>query len=368
MSLFSPLEGFKSFAYDYTFTNINSSGENFNLGGGFFNNLNNNDFFLIPIFWSQSHFFVSYLFFLALLYFYFSVLDFQKTKEGLYTFFSVFVFVIIVQLVFHVFGIQSFYYYEISKNINGILNFDAVSFQSGFINIFFIKESVSFISLFLLVWLLSNWNLTDTLLIPKTVIEILDEYIYKANLNLFSDVLDLKNNHEVKQYQEFFIKTHGLLLFILIANVQGMVPYSTTITASFVNTFYVGLAVFINIILTIITEKGVLYFFSLFYPPGCPLVLVLVLSPIEFISYSFRVASLSTRLFANMMAGHTLMKVVAGFGWSSLLMGDMYILVHYVPFIFLFIFTVLETAVAFIQTYIFVILIYLYLSDIFVGH
>jgi|TARA_Y100000780_G_scaffold169891_1_gene155056 hypothetical protein len=50
MSLFSPLEGFKSFAYDYTFTNINSSGENFNLGGGFFNNLNNNDFFLIPIF------------------------------------------------------------------------------------------------------------------------------------------------------------------------------------------------------------------------------------------------------------------------------------------------------------------------------
>jgi F0F1-type ATP synthase membrane subunit a len=69
-----------------------------------------------------------------------------------------------------------------------------------------------------------------------------------------------------------------------------------------------------------------------------------------------------------MMAGHTLMKVVAGFGWSSLLMGDMYILVHYVPFIFLFIFTVLETAVAFIQTYIFVILIYLYLSDIFVGH
>ena len=47
MSLFSPLEGFKSFAYDYTFTNINSSGENFNLGGGFFNNLNNNDFFLI---------------------------------------------------------------------------------------------------------------------------------------------------------------------------------------------------------------------------------------------------------------------------------------------------------------------------------
>ena len=156
--------------------------------------------------------------------------------------------------------------------------------------------------------------MTDTLLIPKTIIEILDEYIYKANLNLFANVLDLKNNHEVKQYQEFFIKTHGLLLFILIANVQGMVPYSATITASFINTFYVALAVFINIVLTLITEKGILYFLSLFYPPGCPLALALLLHPLEFVSYSFRVVSISTRLFANMMAGHTLMKVVAGFG------------------------------------------------------
>ena len=50
MSLFSPLEGFKSFAYDYNLYNLNSSGENFNLGGSFFNNLNNNEFFYIPIF------------------------------------------------------------------------------------------------------------------------------------------------------------------------------------------------------------------------------------------------------------------------------------------------------------------------------
>ena len=147
-----------------------------------------------------------------------------------------------------------------------------------------------------------------------------------------------------------------------------MVPYSVTITSSFINTFYIALAVFINIILTIITEKGILYFFSLFYPAGCPLVLILLLNPIELISYVFRVISLSTRLFANMMAGHTLMKVVAGFGWSSLLLGDIYVLIHYVPFIFLFIFTVLETGIAFIQTYIFIVLVYLYLSDIFVGH
>jgi F0F1-type ATP synthase membrane subunit a len=69
-----------------------------------------------------------------------------------------------------------------------------------------------------------------------------------------------------------------------------------------------------------------------------------------------------------MMAGHTLMKVIAGFSWSLILLGDGYVLLHYVPFLVLFILTFLEIAVAFIQTYIFIILVYIYLSDIFVGH
>jgi F-type H+-transporting ATPase subunit a len=62
-----------------------------------------------------------------------------------------------------------------------------------------------------------------------------------------------------------------------------------------------------------IRKHGVAYFFSLFMPSGCPLPLIFVLVPIEFISYSFRLVSLSVRLFANMMAGHTLLKVIVGF-------------------------------------------------------
>jgi F-type H+-transporting ATPase subunit a len=62
-----------------------------------------------------------------------------------------------------------------------------------------------------------------------------------------------------------------------------------------------------------IRKHGVSYFFSLFMPSGCPLPLIFVLVPIEFISYSFRLVSLSVRLFANMMAGHTLLKVIVGF-------------------------------------------------------
>jgi F0F1-type ATP synthase membrane subunit a len=69
-----------------------------------------------------------------------------------------------------------------------------------------------------------------------------------------------------------------------------------------------------------------------------------------------------------MMAGHTLLKVIAGFSWSLILLGDNYVIIHYIPFFVLFILTFLEIAVGFIQTYIFVILVYIYLSDIFMGH
>ena len=137
--------------------------------------------------------------------------------------------------------------------------------------------------------------------------------MYKKNLSLFSDTLNLKQDKHVKEYQEFFFKMHGILLFVLISNVQGMVPYTSTITSSLINTFFIAAAIFVNILITIFKEKGMSHFFSLFLPSGCPFALIFLLGPIEFISYTFRLISLSVRLFANMMAGHTLMKVIAGF-------------------------------------------------------
>ena len=92
-----------------------------------------------------------------------------------------------------------------------------------------------------------------------------------------------------------------------------MIPYTGTVTSALSNTFYMALALFISIIMTILDKKGIAYFLNLFMPPGCPINLILLLIPIEIISYSFRVVSLSVRLFANMMAGHTLLKVIVGF-------------------------------------------------------
>jgi ATP synthase subunit 6 len=92
-----------------------------------------------------------------------------------------------------------------------------------------------------------------------------------------------------------------------------MIPYGVTITSSFVNTLFLSLILFLNVVYTHINEKGINNFFDMFLPKGCPLALAPLLVPIEVISYVFRVVSLSIRLFANMMAGHTLLKVIGGF-------------------------------------------------------
>ena len=110
------------------------------------------------------------------------------------------------------------------------------------------------------------------------------------------------------------------------------------------------------------------YFLNLFLPAGAPFALFFLLIPIEFISYTFRVVSLSVRLFANMFAGHTLVKVILGFSWSMILIGDVFLILNLFPLAILFMLTFLELGVAVIQAYIFVTLTTIYIKDIFVAH
>ncbi len=165
-----------------------------------------------------------------------------------------------------------------------------------------------------------------------------------------------------------FLKVCGIFGFVLTNNLMGMLPYSDTGTSSLMLTFWVALSVFVSLLTLMIRKHGVSYFFSLFMPAGCPLPLIFVLVPIEFISYSFRLVSLSVRLFANMMAGHTLLKVIVGFSWSMILMGDYFLIANLFPIAILFVLTFLELGVAIIQAYIFTILTCIYLKDIFVAH
>ena len=105
------------------------------------------------------------------------------------------------------------------------------------------------------------------------------------------------------------------------------------------------------------------HFFSLFLPPGAPLALAPLLVPIELISYVFRVVALSVRLFANMMAGHTLLKILATFAWKMLSVGGIFLIIQLFPLIIIIAITGLELAIAFLQAYVWTTLTCLYLSD-----
>ena len=146
-----------------------------------------------------------------------------------------------------------------------------------------------------------------------------------------------------------------LFMFVLFGNLFGMLPYAFTFTSHIIVTFSLALVVFVGVtIIAIIKHK--FHFFSLFMPPGVPLYMAPLLIPIEVISYLSRPISLSVRLFANMLAGHTLMKVFAGFIVSLGIFGV-------APWLFVVALTGLEIVIAFLQAFVFSILTCLYLND-----
>lgn len=165
-----------------------------------------------------------------------------------------------------------------------------------------------------------------------------------------------------------YIKVCAIFSFVLISNLLGIIPYGDTATSSIILTFWTSFSVFIALVTLRIQKHGVNYFFSLFMPSGCPLPLIFLLVPIEFLSYSFRLVSLAVRLFANMMAGHTLIKVLIGFSFVRFTLGDGYAVAAFLPALVVFVLIFLERAVAAIQSYIFTILTCIYLKDLYTTH
>jgi F-type H+-transporting ATPase subunit a len=144
-------------------------------------------------------------------------------------------------------------------------------------------------------------------------------------------------------------------MFILLGNLLGMIPYSFAFTSHIIVTFALAITVFIGVTVLAVAKHG-LHFFSFFVPPGAPVAMWPLLIPIEVISYLSRPVSLSVRLFANILAGHTLLKVIAGF---IALLGALGVL----PFALVVALTGLEVLIAFLQAYVFAILTCLYLND-----
>jgi len=153
-----------------------------------------------------------------------------------------------------------------------------------------------------------------------------------------------------------------IFVYILSCNLIGMIPYSFTVTSHIVITLGLAIVAFTGINIIGLSIHG-FHFFSLFLPGGAPLALAPLLIPIELVSYSFRVVSLALRLFANMMSGHCLLKILAGFAWTMLSAGGFLSVVHLLPLVVIFAIVGLELSIAFLQAYVFSVLLCIYLND-----
>ncbi len=156
--------------------------------------------------------------------------------------------------------------------------------------------------------------------------------------------------------RKYFPIVFTLFMFVLLGNLLGMVPYSFTFTSHIVVTFAMAIVIFVFVTILGFVKHG-MHFFSFFAPPGTPVVMLPLLVPIEIISYLSRPISLSVRLFANMLAGHTLIKVIAGF------IPALGVIFGVLPLALVVALTGLEILIAFLQAYVFAILTCLYIND-----
>jgi len=155
---------------------------------------------------------------------------------------------------------------------------------------------------------------------------------------------------------------YSLFFFILIANLTGNIPYSYAITSSII--VAIGLSVTIFIAVTVLgLSIHRLHFFAYFIPSGTPLGLVPLLVLIELISYISRAGSLGIRLFANIVAGHTLLKILSTFLYQMFSGSIIIAILTFIPFSIFITLIGLELAVSFIQAYIFSILVCSYIKD-----
>ena len=217
------------------------------------------------------------------------------------------------------------------------------AFDISFTNasLFMIISSVSILLIF-------NLGSKRNSVLPNKM-QLLTELSYTFVAKMISDTAGSK----AKPYFAFIF---SLFMFVLFCNMFGMIPYTFTVTSHIIVTFILASFIFIGVTIIGFIKHGFGYL-KLFVPSGVPAVLLPLIVVIEIISYLSRPISLSVRLFANMMAGHTMMKVFGGFVISLGLVGG------WLPLSFSVALTGLEILVAFLQAYVFAILTCIYLND-----
>ena len=218
----------------------------------------------------------------------------------------------------------------------------------GEIDISFTNASLFMVISSIAILVLFNLGTKKNSLIPNKV-QLLAELSFSFVSKMISDTAGSK----AKPYFAFIF---SLFMFVLFCNMFGMIPYAFTVTSHIIVTFFLAIIVFLGVTIIGFAKHGLKYL-ELFVPKGVPIVLLPLIVVIEIISYLSRPVSLSVRLFANMMAGHTMLKVFGGFVISLGLLGG------WLPLSFSVALTGLEILVAFLQAYVFAILTCIYLND-----
>ena len=162
--------------------------------------------------------------------------------------------------------------------------------------------------------------------------------------------------------QIYFPFIFSLFIFILINNLVGLVPYSFASTSHFILTFALSFTIVLGSTVLGFSNHGI-RFFSLLVPSGCPLALLPLLVLIELISYLARNISLGLRLAANILSGHMLLNILAGFTYKIMTSGFVFFFLGMVPLVFILAFSGLELGIAFIQAQVFVVLSCSYIKD-----
>lgn len=191
-------------------------------------------------------------------------------------------------------------------------------------------------------------------LVPSRL-QVIAESIYDFVFNIIDSTMG-------KEGTKFFPLVFTLFTFILLCNLLGMTPYSFTSTSQVVVTVSLAMVAFLTVTIFAIVRNGFFGFLHMFLPSGVPGWMAPLIFAIELFSFLIRPVTLSVRLFANMVAGHVLLKVVAGFIIS------LGIIFGILPFLFSIIMTGFELFVAILQAYIFAILVCAYLGEVTKAH
>ena len=218
----------------------------------------------------------------------------------------------------------------------------------GNIDLSFTNSSLFMIISAAIICLFLYFSTKERKIIPGKL-QLISEILFNFIAKMISDTAGSK----AKPYFPFIF---SLFVFVLLCNMVGMLPYSFTVTSHIIVTLIMALFIFFAVTIIGFLKHGFKYL-SIFVPSGVPVVLLPLITVIEIISYLSRPVSLSVRLFANMMAGHTMLKVFGGFVISLGLLGG------WLPLSFSVALTGLEILVAFLQAYVFAILTCIYLND-----